>query len=232
MTLHDFMARQSPMEQYSHLLIPASRAYCPEPTQVAEFMRETVDLGVIGDTPQFWGGTLKRVVPQIRKGRNPLTGQTIELNGPTRLPDRRLILRTLAELPQGVTATEEYDVSASGFTLPKLPPLDIDFHEPYHVRVACHVRSQLVSLSSGRSEPRFGQDCTEAESLGMFLHPDTMEVIEVQDAGCARFWIVFELGKWLRPEIVGGNLELLNPQLVELAHRCFQTRFVQGCVWG
>jgi len=226
------MARQSPMEQYSHLLIPTSHEYRPNPTQVAEFMRDAVALGVVGDTPEIMASTLKRVAPQVRLGRNPFTGQTIDMHLPTRMPNRRLTLRTLADLPQEVTAAEEYDVSVSGLTLPKLPPLAIDFHEPYHIRLACHVRAQLVALSSGRAEVHFGHDCTEAESLGVFLHPETAEVIEVQDAGCARFWIEFELGKWLRPEIVVGNLALLHPQLVELGRSCFQTPFVQGCIWG
>jgi hypothetical protein len=232
LTLDDFMARQSPMEQYSHLLIPTSHEYCANPTQVAKFMQDAVALGVVGDNPEIMASTLKRVAPQVRISRSPFTGQAIELHLPTRMPNRRLALRTLADLPQELTATDEYDVSISGFTLPKLPPLAIDFQEPYHIRIACHVRAQLVCMSSGRAEAHFGHDCTEAESLGVFLHPETAEVIEVQDAGRARFWIEFELGKWLRPDIVGGNLELLHLQLVDLARKCFQTHFVQGCIWG
>jgi hypothetical protein len=53
-------------------------------------------------------------------------------------------------------------------------------------------------------------------------------VIEVPNAGSARFWIEFEFGKFIYPKIE-KRLEILSPLLVETAEECFQAEFVQGC---
>jgi hypothetical protein len=78
----------------------------------------------------------------------------------------------------------------------------------------------------------FGQDCCADDSMGLYSHPDSLEVIAVPQGGCARFWIEFELGKSLFPKIQDGNLAILNPQLTELAFRSFGVKFVQGCLWS
>jgi hypothetical protein len=59
-----------------------------------------------------------------------------------------------------------------------------------------------------------------------------MEVIAVQGAGCASFWIEFEPGKFLFPEFTANSLELLNPSIVAEAKSVFKSAFVQGCNWG
>jgi hypothetical protein len=59
-----------------------------------------------------------------------------------------------------------------------------------------------------------------------------MEVIEVAGAGCARFWVEFELGKSLFPPFDRGDLEFLDPGIVAGAERLFGVGFAQGCHWG
>jgi hypothetical protein len=66
---------------------------------------------------------------------------------------------------------------------------------------------------------------------GYFHNPHTMEIIKVPQAGCSRFWIQFELGKFLCPA-VNNSLELLNPAIVKEAKNVFGIEFVQGCYWG
>jgi hypothetical protein len=48
------------------------------------------------------------------------------------------------------------------------------------------------------------------------------------DAGCARFWIEFEFGKFIYPR-VADNLEVMSPAIVSEAEKCFRTKFAQGC---
>ena len=64
--------------------------------------------------------------------------------------------------------------------------------------------------------------------MGVFPNPWTGGVIEVADAGCARFWIEFEFGKFIYPKIT-DNLEVMNPEIVSAGEDCFGTKFAQGC---
>jgi hypothetical protein len=63
---------------------------------------------------------------------------------------------------------------------------------------------------------------------GIFPNPWTGEAIEVADAGCARFWIEFEFGKFIYPE-VSGSFDVMSPAIVQDIEQCFGTKFVQGC---
>jgi len=222
------------MEQYIHLLIASKTDFCPSPEAVMKFLRGVVDFGVVGDAPAIHFRTLKRVPPQVRTGRNPLTGEPIEIRMPTRVADRQRTLASLAELPSAVGAANEYDVNVSGQALPKVAPLPIDFDQPYHLRIGCRVRAHAVSLSGvdRPSAPRPFEDCAETETMGFFTDPHTGKEIQAPGGGCARFWIEFELGKWLFPKIENGDLRVLNPRLEKLAVKCFRTNFVQGCVCG
>jgi len=226
------------MSQYSHLLIPLDHDYCPSVEPLAEFLGQVVTLGVVGDAPTIEARTIKRVPVQTRELRNQVTGETLVVQMPTRWPDRRSVISSIAELADAVAGAKEFDVDVSDTVLPKVAPLVIDFSEPYHLLIGHRIRSQLVSMSDLHDEVEtdknavfFGRDCGEADSLGLYTHPESLELIELPDAGCARFWIEFELGKFLYPRIDDKNLRILNPQLVGLAERCFQTDFAQGCHW-
>ncbi len=85
---------------------------------------------------------------------------------------------------------------------------------------------------SSRKPIPFGDECDESDSLGVFTHPHTLEVIEVPGAGCARFWIEFELGKFLFPELADGDTAILHPAVVGLASENFGVEFIQGFMWG
>ena len=70
--------------------------------------------------------------------------------------------------------------------------------------------------------------CKDSIRMGVFPNPWTGGVIEVADAGCARFWIEFEFGKFIYPKIT-DNLEVINPKIVSAGEECFGTKFAQGC---
>lgn len=224
---------------YTHLLIPASHDIPPSPNDIARFLGAIIELGVLGDTPEMSFCTLKRKVFEERTGRNPVTGQVIVIKAhQSRWPDRRKKLENIGELAEVVADSDEYQVDVAGCTVPKVPPLPIDFADPYHLTVSCQQRSRLVSTSNlhgeatlGRKAVQFSQECTGADSVGLFTHPETLATIEVPGAGCARFWIEFRLGKFLFP-IMGTDIRILNPQLLDLANRSFQLQFVQGFYWG
>jgi hypothetical protein len=54
-----------------------------------------------------------------------------------------------------------------------------------------------VAGPNDQSVPDFGEACAVESKNGIYSHPWTGEVIEVPDAGCVRFWIELEFGKWL-----------------------------------
>ena len=148
-------------------------------------------------------------------------------------------LESINELLEVVADAEEYNIDVSACAAPKVAPLPIEFADPYDLTVGCRQRSQLVSTSDlhenatpGQTAIAFGQDCTAADTLGLFTHPETLATIEVPGGGCARFWIEVELGKFLFPKISGTDARILNPQVVELATRSFQLPFVEGFRWG
>jgi hypothetical protein len=80
--------------------------------------------------------------------------------------------------------------------------------------------------------PGYNTPCLEPPNVGYFTDIHTFKPIEVPEGGYARFWIQFELGKFLFPEIRNGNLDLLNPLVVAEAEKVFGIEFVQGCHWG
>jgi hypothetical protein len=67
---------------------------------------------------------------------------------------------------------------------------------------------------------------------GSYTDPLTMRTIKVAGAGCARFWIEVEFGKWLCPLIEGERLDLVDKAFLQTARDAFGMDFAQGCVWG
>jgi len=76
------------------------------------------------------------------------------------------------------------------------------------------------------------EDYTDKENIGAFINPNSGQSITIPGAGCARFWIAFEHGKNLCPIIEGSNLNVLAPGVQQLAMKCFNVEFIQGCWWG
>ena len=77
------------------------------------------------------------------------------------------------------------------------------------------------------SEGSFGQE-SECHDHGTFRNPWTNDQIRVEHAGCARFWIEFELGKFIAP-IIRESFELLEPRIVKAAEESFEVSFAQAC---
>jgi hypothetical protein len=78
--------------------------------------------------------------------------------------------------------------------------------------------------------PAFGTPCRPEITRGFFSNLHRGTVVEVADGGSARFWIEFELGKFLFP-LLEDNLDLLEPAIVQAAQQVFGIEFVQGCHW-
>jgi hypothetical protein len=223
---------------YCHRLIPTHPSFCPTPDKIAAFLESLINLGVVGNAPTLRGYSLKQVVPQVRQGRNPMTGETLVIRGPSRLPDRSFSLATINELATAVGDAVEYDVHVSNETILSPPPLPVEFDGPYYLGVCCHVRTQPESMScvegAGKAETSHAafRDLGSEPPMGRFTDPHTATIIEVPNAGYARFWIDFELGKFIVPTISDGDLRILDPRIVELAAGCFQFKFAQGCAYG
>lgn len=102
--------------------------------------------------------------------------------------------------------------------------------------VRCERRPEAVSTSAWDVEagsyrhdiPEFGSACKNNVRNGIFSNPWTGDAIEVADAGCARFWIEFEFGRFIYPKMTNG-LEVLSPPIVLGAEQCFRAKFAQGC---
>jgi hypothetical protein len=215
-------------EQYSQTLISRSNDFVPSAAKVAEFLATIVELGVVPANPSI---LLLAPTGRTREFKNPFSGETTvhEIKKSKKLD-------TLDQFEEAAAALHDYDVVVSAMGTPTLPPIPIDFTEPYYVGVTCFVSSRLRSTSDDHDESpdvvSYGEPCNKPVKTGIFSNPDNLELIEVPDAGSARFWVEFELGKSLFPEITGGNLNLLNPPIVEAARTVFGVPFVQGCCWG
>jgi hypothetical protein len=146
------------------------------------------------------------------------------------------------DIPAATEGFSHYSVLASGQWTVENRPLvllttdEIQFEDMYLCEASCHIRPEPVSTScwdedaagpNSRKVPYFGEACEPGSKVGIFSHPWTGGVIEVPDAGCARFWIELEFGKWLLPKME-ESLDVLSPVLVAKIEECFGTRLVQG----
>ncbi len=140
--------------------------------------------------------------------------------------DRGLEHYTVMQSGQWV-ATTHFFVKTDGF---------VQYEENYICTVRCELRPEAVSTSAWdveagpntRNVPTFGALCKSPAEKGIFPNPWTGDVIEVADAGCARFWIELEFGKFIYPKVT-DNLEIMSPAVVLGAEKCFRTKFAQGC---
>jgi hypothetical protein len=217
--------------RYSHVLIPKSSEYVPSLHQVESFLALVVAEGVIGGEPKYsasLAGTTKRVM------RNQFTGEEQIF-----YPRDALKVASLREMIAGIGAHSDYNAGVSGIGRPIRPPLPIGFQKDYHLGVTCVVSPKLCSTSclhneSGYSESRpwFGEPTDSFITTGLFSHPNSSLISEVDGAGCARFWIEFDLGNWLFPTGSDESVELMAPWLLEAAAKKFNVGFHQGFHWG
>ena len=145
------------------------------------------------------------------------------------------------DLAEAIAGLQQYTFFASGEWEPIDAPLELfitdgnPFKGSCFCGLSCKARPTAISTSAwdfgiqtDRKIPQFGSPCSYEPDAGTFSNPWTGTAIEVRDAGCSRFWIEFEFGKFLLPRIE-NRLDLLNSTIVNVAEECFKTRFVQGC---
>ena len=229
------------MEQYIHTLISVDSGFIPKSAQVASFFGELVSqfkFIPILDRQRFHPGlVVKKPSGNLRWGTNPMTGEKISIPQWDRLNPEGF-----EDIPTSIEGSQHYTVMQSGEWVRKDPPMillktdGLPYEDNYHCTVSCQVRPEAVSTSAWDSEagpntrnvPEFGSVCKNTASTGIFPNPWTGDVIEVANAGCARFWIDFEFGKFIYPKIT-NSLAVLSPAIVVGAEQCFRTKFAQGC---
>jgi hypothetical protein len=215
---------------YSHTLIAKPKDFAPTAAQVQVFMTTIAAQGVIGGQP---AAVLRTPSSRISEVLNPVTG---ELEKFIRKDHKNL--RGLDEVAEAIGTLHDYEIEVGGYGTPRMPPLPIECATPYHVGVTCHVCSTLRCTSDlhveprERNLPRYGEPWNDGPENGFFSNPHNAKTIKVPHAGCARFWIEFQLGKFLFPRIKDDDLELLNRDIVVEAEQIFGISFVQGCYWG
>ena len=215
-------------EQYLHTLIPTDPAFAPTPEQIVQFFDGLFALGV---EPLNWKLLLVKPSDRVREFKNPLTGEVKS----TPLNDR-VPVEHPGDLASAIGTLQQYFVSLDGQGPPRVPPFRVYyenslFTKTYGFVIRCHLKLQPVSMSdlgdgqTGKEVPFFGEPCSRRDAL--FRHPVSGELIEVSQAGCARFWVEFEFGKWLLPKI-DDSLSILDPSIAAMADQAFSTTFKQG----
>jgi hypothetical protein len=217
-------------EQYSQTLISTPKDFVPSPVKVREFLSAMVALEVVPGTT-----TVLLVTPsgKTREYPNPFGGKPITVE----IANRKE-LENLSQIDEALASLQDYRLTIAGQGRPSTPPLPIVFDEPYCIDITCHVASKTRCTSNLHQESgknldvaAYGEPCPSDAKLGLFSNLNNLQVIEVPNAGCARFWIEFQLGKFLFPK-VETNLELLHPAIVRMANQTFGVTFAQGCHWG
>jgi hypothetical protein len=218
------------MPEYSHTLIPDRVDFAPKPEQVRAFLDSLVSLGAAPLKPNV---AVAKLSGEGRSVVNPFTGKT------EKFPMWKIVKVTdNASIPKTLRGLDDYSVRLSGKGPPKLPPFEFELKIKYDFLVHCSLRAEVVSTSDCHDEfafkrkvAFFGQPCSAKDRLGVFHNPKTGKVIEVPKAGCARFWVEFEFGKMLFPDIE-NRLDIIEPSILEVAEKEFGITFVQGCHWG
>jgi hypothetical protein len=211
--------------RYAHTLIPTSASAVPTPAQVQSFLSNMIARGAI---PGEVSLTLRTPSTRTRQGINPFTRQleTWPMKDHTHL-------QSATQAASAIAKHKDYEIVASGFGRPKHPPIPLNFTDPYHLGITCIISSTLRTTSDHHHRvPHYGDPCTTPTQTGYFTNPHTTERIEVPNAGCAQFWIEFELGKSLFPPLPNQILDILNPDIIQEAQNTFALHFVQGCHWG
>ena len=226
------------MEQYAHLLISADPDFVPDAALVTAFFNLILNSSgflLVVDPPFNPGIIVLMPSDRVRKGTDPMTGEVITI--PTR---DRLVLRDSSEISSSIHGLEEWTVGASGKWVPGKTPIEFTVSDgtPFESEcicfVSCNKRPKPVCTSDGwreseRETPEFtfGDPNSTIQSTGVFTQPWTGERVEVADGGSARFWIEFEFGKWLLPNMT-NSFDVLRPELATAVQNCFGTRFVQA----
>jgi hypothetical protein len=213
-------------EQYVHLLISKESEFAPSAEQVIGFCD---GLGRQSASPLNAKRFFLKPTGRVRTFTDPLTGAKKSFPA-----NDRIVFESTSDLVPLIGTLQQYAVMLDGEGPPPLSPFplyfnDFPFTENYGYAVRCVVRPKPVSMSDVSAEEisSFGEPCGTDGRAGLFRHPVSNELIEVEGAGCARFWIEFEFGKWLLPQI-NHSLAILDSRIVALASASFGLEFSQG----
>lgn len=228
------------MEQYTHTLISVDSEFVPDPAQVATFFGDLISqfkFSTISGQRFLPGLIVAKPTGKLRWGTNPMTGEKISI------PEQdRLSIERIEDIPAVIEGVKHYTVAQSGQWIGDERPMvllktdGVPYEENYISTVKCELRPEVVSTSAWdveagpntRNVPAFGSVSKSGNKNGIFPNPWTGEAIEVADAGCARFWIEFEFGKFIYPRIT-DNLDVMSTAIVSGAEQAFGTKFAQGC---
>ena len=241
-------------EFYTHYLIPVLPEYRPEPGAIAEFAQGMISNGNVPVPSKISFLPVTKQEGRVRPIRNAVTGETINMRAPSRRCEPEQILSAASQIVEHAGNQREYDVAISGRGLTAVPPCAVGYVEnggwkpsfgPYHLEIRFHVRGDIVRLYYFESEedidkpmdmdfanyrPRFGEDCSANEREGIFVHPE-IGAFRISNAGCGRFWISFNFGKFLFPLLKDKTVHVLDNSVVSLAQKVFGCDFVQACYW-
>jgi hypothetical protein len=227
---------------YSHLLIPGRAAYAPRPGQIADFFAALIEIGAAPENPKLWAwADFESPTYAKRKGWKKF--QTLRVGELTAVTYTATFkdVAGLREALHALQDLDEYNVSMFGSGPSKLSLFPaytfvdgkrVPYDGPWHLEARCRLEPDIVSTSRNCSPAPLGNPCNPTQRTGSFRNPETGEAIRVPNAGRARFWIEFNLGKWLFPEIKDNNLDLLPASIVQAAQKAFAVRFAQGCDHG
>ena len=238
---------------YTHLLIPFSPKYRPEPEVVAAFAQGMIKNGNVANPFTISFSRVAKKEPYFREIRNVATGETIKMRLPSRKKEKPEALESTHKIIERASNHREYDVAIVSDGAPLAPPCAVGYvendtwkpmTEAYHLEICCRVRDHVVRLSmiGGEEElheppdfskwqPTFDEDCSADEREGFFVHPQK-EGIRIPNAGSGTFWIEFRYGKFLFPLLRNNSLNLLDDSIVQSARKTFGGDFVQACQWG
>lgn len=220
---------------YSMVLVPADPHFRPAPEQITAFLEDVLDMGVVSEEDEILLRNYHKTgVTYV--GRNPRTGETIECKSP-----EAVFLESVKAFPKAMQGLTDFDAIIEGTATARASPLrDVGGYDEYSVSVECCQRAKLTSTSDLHEETQttsrmavpFGQPCELGDRVGLYSNPETVELIEVPNAGCSTFWIAFKLGKWVFPKFREKRISFVEPSVLALAEKAFGTTFVEGCWWG
>lgn len=239
---------------YEHHLVARPANFRPEAETVARFLRMLNDEGYVPEGAQLSFVPVIQQEPVTIQRADPFSGRTMSIPGRSRRRGKPVTCKSDDDLLSQTANASEYDAVLDAEGLPQRPPMLVGYvegdnwkplDEPYALKVRCCIRSRIVRLFSHRSPEDFtkildpfnmpahlfDEDCSEDESTGWFLHPETGP-ISIANAGCATFWIELCYGKFLFPLTRDGSLDVLDDELRGRTEEIFGTAFVQACHWG
>ncbi len=236
---------------YSMILVPGDARLRPDPKQIVVFLQGVLEMGALGRA-----GTI--TVRNYARGRvtfvrDPITGEQVERRAP-----ESTAIDSVTALTSALEGLADFDVDVDGTGPARVLPIrdaggfehgewrSLDELissgtgvEDYALSVQCCQRSKLTSTSDLHDEteteltsPFFGQPCEPGDRIGLYSNPETIDLIQVPDAGYATFWISFTLGKWLFPSFARNRIDFADPRVLKFAETTFGSKFAEGCSWG